>query len=180
MSGGHRATNPVYMFRYCVVALFLGFVICRHVTISNVNPRLDIEGNIVNAHDGCLVEFNGTYFIYGTVYGHCHQPGPICDGKCGYLNNTFALYQSDDLLTWKLISTSILPSVMLDNSWNSYWMPNVARNPVTGLFVMTFWDGKYGFKNNSVPVAVSATPYGPFELRPPITMKGAGVSPFNK
>jgi hypothetical protein len=111
---------------FCILILssFL-LVSSKEVVISNVLPRLDTNGLYVDAHDGCLVKFNNTYFMYGTVYGHCHQSTTICDGVCGYLNNTFALYTSSDLVTWTLISNNTVPEVTKDHSYVNYWMPNV-------------------------------------------------------
>ena len=34
---------------------------------------VDTEGHILNAHDGSVQFFNGTYFLYGTVYENCTQ-----------------------------------------------------------------------------------------------------------
>jgi len=147
------------------------------VLISNVQPRLDTRGQIVNAHDGCIVQFpsNPTYYLYGTVYENCHQQAPTCDPSCGYFNNTFALYTSPDLIAWTLETTNVLPELSLDNSRVSYWMPNVFHNKQTGLYVMVYWSGHYGFVNNYVAVATSKSPLGPFVNQKPIALSGAKV-----
>eukprot|EP01084_Bolivina_argentea_P125735 222729_1 len=90
-------------------------------TISNIVPRYDISGNIVNAHDGCLVQFDKTYYLYGTVYENCTQPGPVCTPNCGYFGNQFSAYSSKDLMEWNLLSTNVLPELTIDNSKVSYW-----------------------------------------------------------
>ena len=77
------------------------------VTIRNDVPRLDQFGNIVNAHDGSIVLFDGVYFMYGTVYENCTQQGPQCSG-CGYSPNTFGLYTSFDLQTFFFQTANIL------------------------------------------------------------------------
>lgn len=41
----------------------------RTVTIRNDVPRRDVQGHIIDAHDGCLHFFNGRYYLYGTAYG---------------------------------------------------------------------------------------------------------------
>jgi hypothetical protein len=42
----------------------------RRVTLSNAVPRLDVDGNIIDCHDGNLVgPVNGTYYLYGEWYG---------------------------------------------------------------------------------------------------------------
>jgi hypothetical protein len=35
----------------------------RSVTISNVVPRRDVAGNIINAHAGGIYNFSGTLFL---------------------------------------------------------------------------------------------------------------------
>jgi hypothetical protein len=42
----------------------------KQVTLSNKDPRLDTNGNVVDCHDGPIVgPINGTYFLYGEWYG---------------------------------------------------------------------------------------------------------------
>lgn len=147
----------------------------RQVTISNVKSRFDVDGNFVNAHDGGIYLFNNLYYMYGTVYEHCHQAAPTCDGVCGYYNNTFSLYTSPDLVTWTLITTNILPGIVKDHATVSYWMANVGYNQQTGIYVMNYWDGKYGFRDSQVGMAISKDPEGPFQIVTPITLKGAAV-----
>ena len=110
----------------------------KRVTISNVLPRLDNTGGFINAHDGGLYEFDGIFHLYGTVYEHCHQPDPTCNGVCGYYNNTFSLYTSPDLVNWTLVSLNILPAMTVDHATVPYWMANVAYNPLTQLYMMQY------------------------------------------
>ena len=147
----------------------------KEVIISNVKPRLDQDGNIVNAHDGCLVQFNQTYYLYGTVYQKCHQLQTICDNQCGFINNTFSLYTSRDLINWKLINENILPSMSKDNDHITYWMSNVGFNKQTKKYVMSYWSSRYGYKDSFVSMAISSTPDGPFINIEPIKMKGGQI-----
>src|SRR5207237_7278170 len=41
----------------------------RHAIISNIEPRRDIYGEIVDAHDGCLEYFDGRFYLYGVRFG---------------------------------------------------------------------------------------------------------------
>eukprot|EP01084_Bolivina_argentea_P296893 511403_1 len=148
---------------------------CISVTISNTQPRYDTSGNIVDAHDGCLVKFNETYYLYGTVYENCNQAGPTCDGKCGYHPNQFAVYSSKDLTEWNLLSNNTLPELLIDNKQISYWMPNVGYNQITKQYIMIYWSGHYGFKNNKIAVAVSDTVNGPFKNVEPIEVTGGNI-----
>jgi hypothetical protein len=88
------------------------------VTIRNDVPRVDQHGAIVNAHDGSVVSFpdtpwNGTYFMYGTVYENCTQNGPQCSG-CGYSPNTFGLYTTADMESFVFVTANILPEAAKD------------------------------------------------------------------
>ena len=44
-------------------------VTAKTITIHNDQPRLDINGDYVDAHAGNIVEHNGSYFLYGESYG---------------------------------------------------------------------------------------------------------------
>ncbi len=120
------------------------------VTISNVKPRRDVEGKIVDAHDGCLQKFGGRYFLYGTNYGKSDYVGK---------NNCYRCYSSADLVTWKL-EGELLP----EHPDGVYYRPYVVYNAKTRKYVLwynwyrTLWDGQYG-------VATSDQPQGPFTIR---------------
>jgi hypothetical protein len=149
-------------------------------TIFNDRIRTTADtGALVNAHDGHVVSFDGgqTYYLYGTVYGECHQAGPVCDTVCGFFNNTFAVYRSSTLAmdSWTLLTTNAVPALTLDNSKVSYWEPNVGYNELTKNYTMVFWSGHFGFRNNRIAVATSRQPEGPFELREPLVMHGAQI-----
>ena len=40
------------------------------VSINNAKPRYDADGNIVDAHDGRIIQFGNKYYWYGTAYGN--------------------------------------------------------------------------------------------------------------
>jgi hypothetical protein len=145
------------------------------VTVRNDVPRVDQFGHIVNAHDGSVVHFegtiyDGTYFMFGTVYENCTQHGAQCESPCGYAPNVFSLYTSNDLESWTLQSTDILPEMTKDNNRVDYWMPVVERNPATGLFVMQYWSGRCGFAKPCADIAVARSPFGPFTMAPPLAL----------
>jgi hypothetical protein len=158
-----------------IVLLSSYFTYTTGATIRNDIPRLDQYGHIVNAHDGSVVFFNGTYFMYGTVYENCTQPGSQCANPCGYTPNTYALYTSVDLESWSLQSTNILPDMDKDNHSNDYWMPVVGRRN-DGKYVMQFWSTHCGFKHACTEVAFSDTPYGPFQNITQIALQGGTPS----
>ena len=117
--------------------------------ISNVVPRRDVNGNILDAHDGCLHKFADRYFLYGTAYGKTDGFGN---------SNHYCCYSSADLVAWK-------PEGELLNKppKGVYYRPYVVYNAKTRKYVLwynwypTLWNGQYG-------VATSDTPQGPFVL----------------
>ena len=118
-------------------------------TISNVKPRRDIEGKIVDAHDGCLHKFGDRYYLYGTAYGKTD----------GYQKtNRYRCYSSADLVTWKLEG-----NLLQHQPEAIYYRPYVIYNAKTRKYVLwynwypKFWDGRYG-------VATSDRPQGPFTI----------------
>ena len=53
------------------------------VTIDNRLPRLDINGMIMDAHDGTVQQFSagGLYYMHAMQYGLCEEPPNYgCDG----------------------------------------------------------------------------------------------------
>lgn len=58
---------------FLAAVLLVGSGAATLVTIHNDVPRVDTAGHILNAHDGSVQFFNGTYFLYGTVYENCTQ-----------------------------------------------------------------------------------------------------------
>lgn len=124
----------------------------ERVTVSNVTPRRDEDGKIIDAHDGCLHFFNGRYYLYGTAYGK----------SAGYgFNNRFRVYSSADLEHWTFEG-----ELLKAPPDGVYYRPYVAYNPKTRKYVLWYnwypklWEGKVG-------VAVSDTPVGPFTIANP-------------
>eukprot|EP00039_Didymoeca_costata_P031353 m.34323 g.34323 ORF g.34323 m.34323 type:complete len:380 (+) comp8707_c0_seq2:61-1200(+) len=84
----------------------------KTVRISNVQPRRDTNGDILNAHDGAMYVVDGRYYLVGTAYEKC-QGFTNCSsniGDCGWQDNNFSLYSSTDLETWKLENGNLLPN----------------------------------------------------------------------
>lgn len=91
-----------------LLTAFVNMVYCRKVTITNVIPRRDTDGNIMDAHDGSIFLYDDLYYYFGASYGLCKEPpGPSgCSvwhpGGCGFqLNHNISLYTSVDLVEWK-------------------------------------------------------------------------------
>jgi len=132
-----------------VAALVLGAT-HAFVGVSNLRPRLDTEGKIVDAHDGCLHKFGDRYFLYGAAYGNTDGFGN---------SNRYRCYSSKDLVEWKFEG-----EVLKDAPEGVYYRPYVAFNKKTGKYVLWYnwyprlWNGQYG-------VATSDTPQGPYAIQ---------------
>ena len=167
---------PAVALRLLCASLAASTAAAGLVTVRNDVPRVDQFGHILNAHDGSVVYIDGVYFMYGTVYENCTQRGSQCDAPCGYSPNTFSLYTSPDLEAWTFISADILPEMKKDNAQVDYWMPVVARNPKTQMFVMQYWSGRCGFSKPCADVATAESPYGPFTMVPPLAVSAVPSS----
>ena len=69
-------------------------------TFSNIEPRRDTHGQIIDAHDGNYQLVNGTWHYFAMGYGLCNDTGTVngCDPKCGYSPaNTVNVWTSPDL-----------------------------------------------------------------------------------
>ena len=121
----------------------------KTVTISNLRPRTDTEGQIVDAHDGRISQFNDVFYWYGTAYGNTKGLQP---------SNFFQCYSSTDLTNWKK-EGPLLKNVPV----GIYYRPQVIFNVKTKKYVLWYnwyaklWFGQFG-------VAVSTSPTGPFKI----------------
>lgn len=128
------------------------------VEIDNAQPRHDVSGEIIDAHDGCLKYFDGRYYLYGTAYGK----------SAGYsINNRFRVYSSRNLKDWKF------DGELIESPPDGvYYRPYVVYNRNTRKYVLWYnwyprlWEGKVG-------IAVSDTPVGPFKaVKPEVKVAG--------
>ena len=124
----------------------------NRATISNVQPRRDVDGNIINAHDGCLERFGDRFYLYGTAYGKTDGFGTT---------NRFVVYSSPDLMRWTLHG-----DLVKGLRHGVHYRPYVKYNAKTRKYVLwynwypTLWNGQYA-------VAVSDMPQGPFTIHEP-------------
>jgi len=136
-----------------ILSIFLAVSLmsCEHktITISNVIPRTDVNGNVVDAHDGRVIKFGDTFYWYGTSYGNTN----------GFTtNNSYVSYSSTDLVSWRP-EGKLIP----DAPEGVYYRPHVIYNAVTKKYVLWYnwypvlWNGQFG-------VATSDKPQGPFKI----------------
>ena len=67
------------------------FILGIQVKINNLQPRFDINGVIVDAHDGSIQQFEkgGLYYAHAMQYGLCEEPPNYgCDGVSGRKKKT--------------------------------------------------------------------------------------------
>jgi Leucine-rich repeat (LRR) protein len=142
----------------------------KKIFIDNTQPKLDIHGNIVNAHDGTYRYWQGNYYYHGAEYGLCREPLKNgCDqtaNHCGFHNNhNVSIWKSKDLSSgsWTRIGTAV-QCTELENCGILY-RPHLVFNPTTKLFVLfvNFVSKTNTYGGNAV--YSSSTPEGPFVLR---------------
>ena len=126
------------------IILFAVAVGAGSVTVSNVLPRRDTTGSIIDAHDGNVIfdTTSGLYLYYAAGYGDCEEPPGLngcaswCDGcGCGfYYNHSVNLYSTPDLITWTAHG-NVLP---LGGSRPNavLFSPKVLYNAKTSLYVL--------------------------------------------
>ena len=157
------------------------------VHISNVRPRLDQHGRVVNANMGSLLRHRGIFYLYGIHFPPCPLP-PAPTRACPknvyscFDGNTIAVYSSPDLQAWTLASDDVLPAMKTgpdNNSHHAYFEPYVVckcdsslcvfstsrptsrctDNNRTEMFVMVYDNTSAG---GMMPTATSSSPTGPF------------------
>ena len=122
--------------------------------------RFDAVGDAIDAHDGEIAYFEGTYYLYGTSYdcGFAWQnkKAPFCG---------FKVYSSPDLTTWTdqgYLFDATTPVWQTRCNGNTYgcFRPHVIFNQKTGQYVLwiNVYDNKVGFR-----VFTSPSPTGPFK-----------------
>ncbi|MEM7573977.1 MAG: family 43 glycosylhydrolase [Bacteroidota bacterium] len=119
------------------------------VTISNTQARTTIEGEIVDAHDGRIIQFEDVFYWYGTQYGNTN----------GFTSaNAYHIYRSTDLVKWEHLGPALV-----DPPAGVYYRPHVIYHEASGQYVLWYnwypelWEGYFG-------VAVSDRPEGPFSI----------------
>ena len=111
-----------HLFFYVFMLLSANIVASQTITVNNVKPRLDTDGHIVDAHDGRLIQFNDTFYWYGTRYGNTN----------GFTTeNHYVCYSSKDLKVWKK-EGRLLPN----QPEGVYYRPHVVYNKKTKRYVL--------------------------------------------
>ena len=134
-------------------------------TVTNFNPsgqqitKFDTDGNGIDAHDGDLMYFAGTYYLYGTSYSCGYQLMVLGAPFCG-----FKSYSSVDLVNWTYdgflfdASTPAWQASCAPPHYGCY-RPHVLFNSLTGKYVL--WINSYD-SASGYHVLTADTPTGPF------------------
>lgn len=119
----------------------------------------DEEGNHINAHGGCVIYENGTYYWFGENY----RPSPV-------RSNGIVCYTSKDLYNWKLEGMAYkCPEAALRNDYQdmnygrTLERPKVMYCPNTGKYVMwVHWENGSGYAASRVAILYSDKITGPY------------------
>jgi len=73
LSGWHLNTVPAYLVKMALVYLLslIAVAQCTVITFNNTAPRLDVNGNIVNGHDGPTIQFQKVVSLL--LVAGCHS-----------------------------------------------------------------------------------------------------------
>lgn len=151
------------------------------VSISNVLPRRDVNGAILDAHDSKLVLHDGLYHWFAASYGTCKEPsnsrtgcvgGPV--GSCGFRqDHNVTLFTSPDLAIWTRVGVVFQAAAALP-SQSSLFAPKTIFNPGTHKWVLWFnYIQMNDFGRSYYAVATSEHATGPFRIvNPNVTSLG--------
>ena len=151
--------------------VMMGVLITTSVRISNLTPKLDTSGTIVNGHDGTYRLINGRWYYHAAEYGLCPEPNPHgCSGSqshgCGFHgDHNVSIWRSPDLSSgsWERVGTAAHCASDVPDCGIMY-RPHLVQHPRTHGFLLYVnyvrKDGGYG--GNAVLSAPA--PEGPFRL----------------
>ena len=141
----------------------------RKIRVSNLTPRYDTTGSIIDAHDGTVRWINGEWWMHAAQYGLCHEPARYgCDqtpDHCGFTNaHNVSIWRSPDLSTgsWEFVGQAI--QCAQQPNCSTLYRPHMVYNPTTSLYVL-LWNYVAPFGYAGYGVATSASPAGPFTVR---------------
>merc|ERR1719348_443070 len=165
---------------------------CSSSFIDNTVPRVDVEGNLIDVHDGNILKHEGLWYWWGMGYRDClletglipprNCPGIYLEfGHCGFrTDHAINLYSSPDLEKWTFVS-DILPQNVRPEG--IYFRPKVLFNKNTQEWVL--WVNHLpmaisplvAYPNAGFLVATSSTPSGPYNVvteRARVQVSGGG------
>ena len=174
------------------------------VYIDNTSPRFDVNGRLMDIHDGNLVQWEagGRYYWYGIGYRNCtleriYMPPQYCVGVfqpfggCGFRDDhALSVYSSTDLVQWTYEGDALPFS---SRPRGIYFRPKVIFDARTSEYVLwinylrqssrTSWPGNSPLQsymsNITIVVGKSLSPVGPFRVvNPWAELQVANVGDF--
>lgn len=142
----------------CMTATAIGQV--RNFSSSGEQiTKFDELGNAVDAHDGMIAYFNGTYYLYGTSYDCGFEWNNKTAPFCG-----FKVYSSKDLSHWKdegflFDAQNQVWQTRCDGKTYGCFRPHVIYNKQHQQYILwiNVYDNVIGYR-----VFTSESPIGPF------------------
>ncbi|ARS38605.1 glycosyl hydrolase family 43 [Sphingobacteriaceae bacterium GW460-11-11-14-LB5] len=118
----------------------------------------DQNGKAINAHGGCVINNNGTYYWFG-------------ENRTGGKSNGISCYRSTNLYNWERLGLALtlsgLPQADLNDlaQGRKLERPKVIFNKTTKKWVMwAHWEKENGYEAARVVVATSDKVEGPYQL----------------
>jgi hypothetical protein len=102
------------------------------ITIRNDVPRLDTDGNIIDAHSGMILPVNGVFYLYGERYTNSTGFGP----SPPQLFPKLVVYTSSDMQSWTYGG-----EVLTDwptKPFGTFFTPWAVYDKATNTFVLWF------------------------------------------
>mmetsp|Transcript_11933 Transcript_11933/g.13144 ORF Transcript_11933/g.13144 Transcript_11933/m.13144 type:complete len:359 (+) Transcript_11933:35-1111(+) len=142
--------------------------VVKKVTISNVEPKKDVNGNIINAHEGVIHRWKprGRFYFYAMSYDKCNVSEISCrPGTCGSReDHNVSIYSSPDMSqnSWRFEGHALDTT---NRPGGVYFRTYVFYNEKTAEYVVWSLLGHAldGISGTYI-VAASKTPTGPFHL----------------
>lgn len=159
--------KTVYMKLIATFCALAATVCCMAAEFTPGQLWLDNNGNHINAHGGCVLYHNGTYYWYGEYKGAFTYRSPGVGWEC-YRTEAggVSCYSSKDLYNWTFEGVALKPDTTFSDSDIHPTMvierPKVVYNETTGKFVMWMHIDNPNYRKASVGVAVADSPTGPF------------------
>ena len=143
----------------------------RTLSYSNVQPRVDTAGRIIDGHDGNYVydETRKRWFAYLMGYGLCSDTGTVngCDSCGGSWNNTVGIWSNTQLgnTGWvkegEVMPYALRPAAANGTWYRSHGVYNAKKNEwVVWINAQHAPDCLYGYA--CFLTATSSSPTGPF------------------
>ena len=127
--------------------LSLGLAAGARVTLDNTRPRRTVDGVLMDAHDGNVMQWTpgGLYYLYAMGYGNCTEKDGLIPpfqcpgiykpfGACGFrTDHRLSIYTSPNLVTWTYAGDGLPES---QRPPGIYFRPKVVFDPLRSEYVL--------------------------------------------